>query len=81
MPDVCISGGFSDGCFYCNSQQFIPYIANKSLIPYNVITRAPKRISNTEFHQNQIKKCIRYRSVFTTKDFVPCKHKQKIHVK
>ena len=56
MPDICISGGFSDGCFYCDSQQIVPDTANKSLIPYKLITRAPKRISNVtpNFTQNQI---------------------------
>ena len=40
--EICIGGRFVGDCFYCNSQQIIYAVANESLIPYNIIKRAPE---------------------------------------
>ena len=65
----CIGGCFLEDCFYCYCQQIIPAVANESLIPYgNTVT------SNA--NPNQIKKDVKYCSVFRTVDLVPYKYKQ-----
>ena len=40
--EICIDGHFLEDCFYCYFQQNISAAANESLIPYNLIKRAPK---------------------------------------
>ena len=40
--EICISGHFLNACFYCYSQQIISDVANESLVPYNLIKRAPE---------------------------------------
>ena len=42
MLEICIGGHFLEDCLYCYSQQIIPAVANESLIPYNIIKRAPE---------------------------------------
>ena len=39
--DICIGGRFLEDCFYCYSQQIIYAVTNESLIPYNLIKKAP----------------------------------------
>ena len=41
MSGICKGGHFLENCFYCYSQQIKSAVANKSLIPYNRIKRAP----------------------------------------
>ena len=45
--EICIGGCLLEDCFCCYSQQITSAIANKSLISYNLIKRAPET-------QNQI---------------------------
>ena len=40
VSEMCIGGGFLEGCFYCYSQQIITAIDNESLIPYNFLKPA-----------------------------------------
>ena len=42
VSKICIDGCFLEDCFYCYSQQIISDVANESLIPYNLIKRAPE---------------------------------------
>ena len=71
---------FLRGLFHCYSQKVISDVANESLIPYNLIQRAPEtenlKYCNTECHPKPDKKSMKYRSVFRTKYFTPHKFKQ-----
>ena len=40
VSEICIGGHFLEECFYCYSQRIKSAVANKSLIPYNLIKRA-----------------------------------------
>ena len=40
--EICIGGRFSEDCFYCYLQQIISAVASESLIPYDLIERAPE---------------------------------------
>ena len=42
VSEICLGGRFLEDCFYCYSQQIISAIANESLIPYNLMKRAPE---------------------------------------
>ena len=39
--EICIGGHFLEDCFNCYLQQIKSVVANESLIPYNLIKRAP----------------------------------------
>ena len=41
VSEIRIGGRFLEECFYCYSQQIISDVVNVSLIPYNLIKRAP----------------------------------------
>ena len=41
ISNICIGGCFAGGCFYFYSQKNISSVANESLVPYNLIKRAP----------------------------------------
>ena len=50
---ICIDGRFVEDCFCYHSEQIISAIANKYLIPFNLMKRAPETQNlsycNTEF--------------------------------
>ena len=72
--EIYIRGSFLKDCFYCYSHQFISAVAKDSLIPYNLLERAPETQNATP---NQIKKTtttpkktknVKYSPVCRTKD-------------
>ena len=42
VSEICIGGHFLEACFNCYFQQIISAVANESLIPYNLIKKAPE---------------------------------------
>ena len=77
----CIGRCFLEDCFYRYCQQIISAVANESLIPYNLIKRRPEtqitfNTVTSNVNPNQIKKDVKYCSVFRTVDLVPYKYKQ-----
>ena len=41
VSEICIGGHFLEDCFYCYSQQIKSAVANESLIPHNLMKKAP----------------------------------------
>ena len=42
VSEICTGERLLEDCFYCYSQQITFAVANVSLIPYNLIKRAPQ---------------------------------------
>ena len=55
VSEICIGGRFLEDCFYCNSQRIIFAVANESLIPYDLIKRAPETQNVTPSQIKEIK--------------------------
>ena len=85
MSEICIDGHFLEDCFYCPSQKIISAVANESLIPYNLIKRAPETQNllycNIECHPKPNKKNIKYSSAFRAKDLFHRNRNNKITCK
>ena len=60
LLEICSGGRFSEDSLYYYCRQIISAVANKSVIPYNVIKTTPKNITFstviTNVIPNQIKK-------------------------